>query len=117
MNTANLQLEGLYVAVAALVEAIRQKGLLDGDEIEQALLRAEEIAPVRSEPMADANVAAIRFPARLLRIANDAAMRGERLSFEEMARRVSASTHARPQPLTDAEYLRLASDTIRDTDA
>lgn len=116
MNTANLQLEGLYVAVASLMEAIRQKGLLDSEEIEQALLRAETIAPKRSEPMPEANLAAIRFPARLLRIANQAATRGEQLSFEEMTRRVRGPQPA-PRPLSEVEYLDLADDTNRDLDA
>src|SRR5690606_15937290 len=34
MNTANLQLEGLYAALAALMNAIRDKGVLSADEIE-----------------------------------------------------------------------------------
>ncbi|CDP54288.1 hypothetical protein [Paradevosia shaoguanensis] len=117
MNTANLQLEGLYVAMAALVEAIRQKGLLDAEEIEAALLRAEEIAPRRSEPMPEANIAAIKFPARLLRVANRAAANGEHLSFEDMTRRVRGVQGAPRQKLTESEYLELAQDQIRDTDA
>lgn len=116
MNTANLQLEGLYVAVAALVEALRQKGLLDSEEIEQALLRAESIAPMRSERMPEANIAAIKFPARLLRIANQAASRGEHLPFEDLARRVRGPQGAR-HSLTEAEFLDLADDTNRDADA
>ena len=116
MNTANLQLEGLYIAVATLVEAIRQKGLLDADEIEQALLRAENLAPQRSEPLPEANMAAIRFPARLLLLANQAAVRGEQFSFEDLARRVHGQQAGR-RPLTDAEYLDLADDTNRDVDA
>ena len=116
MNTANLQLEGLYVALAALVEAIRQKGLLDSEEIEAALLKAEEIAPRRSEPMPEANIAAIRFPARLLRVANRAAAQGERLSFEELTRRIRSATAA-PESLSEAEYRALAAGQIRDTDA
>ena len=34
MNTANLQLEGPYVAVASMINAIRDKGLLTEQEIE-----------------------------------------------------------------------------------
>lgn len=117
MNTANLQLEGLYVALAALVEAIREKGLLDGEEIEQALLRAETLAPMRSEPMPEPNIAAIKFPARLLRIANQAATRGEHLSFEDMTRRIRDPDHGARHSMTDAEYLELADITNRDTDA
>lgn len=116
MNTANLQLEGLYVAVAALVEAIRQKGLLDSGEIERALLHAENLVPNRTEPMPEANVAAIKFPARLLRVANQAATGGEQLSFEELTRRVSRLQGGKAV-LTESEVLELAEDQIRDTDA
>ena len=115
MNTANLQLEGLYVAIAAIVETLRQKGVLDGEEIERALLRAEALAPVRSEPMPEANIAAIKFPARLLRIANQAASRGENLSFEAMCRRVHGP-QGRPD-LSSDEYLELADSQDRDADA
>ena len=44
MNTANLQLEGLYVAVASILSALREKGLLTEQEIERALAGAEDIA-------------------------------------------------------------------------
>src|SRR5690606_786426 len=43
MNTANLQLEGLYAAMAALMNAIRDKGVLSADEIETVLKDAETL--------------------------------------------------------------------------
>ena len=89
MNTANLQLEGLYAAVAALTDALRAKGLLSGGEIEAALKRAEETA-TRELPahLSAANVDAICFPLRYLRIANQAAEAGRELPFFEIARLV-----------------------------
>ena len=42
MNPANLQLEGLYAAVAALMHALRDKGVLSTLEIETALAAAEQ---------------------------------------------------------------------------
>ena len=42
MNPANLQLEGLYAAVAALMHALRDKGALSALEIDIALGAAEQ---------------------------------------------------------------------------
>ena len=41
MNIANLQIEGLMMAVAAVNDAIVQKGLLSVDEIDVALRKVE----------------------------------------------------------------------------
>ena len=37
MNTANLQMEGTLLALAALCEALKRKGMLNGEEIAEAL--------------------------------------------------------------------------------
>lgn len=42
MNTANLQLEGLYLVVAALIEALVSKGVLSREDVDEALKRAEQ---------------------------------------------------------------------------
>jgi hypothetical protein len=87
MNTANLQLEGLYAAVAALMHALRDKGTLTPQEIESALGAAEEKIksdPARRTKLSDANRDAISFPLRFLRIANQTASEGNRLSFSEL---------------------------------
>jgi len=72
MNTANLQLEGLYMALVALMGALKDKGLVSEAEIERALAEAE--ASVAADPVArdrpPANLHAVRFPIRLLRRAN-----------------------------------------------
>jgi uncharacterized membrane protein YgaE (UPF0421/DUF939 family) len=67
MNTANLQLEGLLLAVAALFAELKRKGALDTNEIEAALDRAAQGASERTTNLSDANAEAIRFPIRLLR--------------------------------------------------
>jgi hypothetical protein len=87
MNPANLQLEGLYAAVAALMHALRDKGALSALEIETALGAAEQkIAtdPARQTKLSDANREAICFPLRFLRLANQTASEGRQLSFSEL---------------------------------
>jgi hypothetical protein len=73
MNTANLQLEGLYSALAALTNALKEKGVLTAEEID-ACLTAAEAATVSDRPqeLSHANVDAIRFPFRYLRATNKA---------------------------------------------
>jgi hypothetical protein len=91
MNTANLQLEGVYVAVAALMEALRSKGLLSEQEIEQALSAAESrIAadPGRPNELSGAHLDAIRFPLRFLKLANGHAAKGDQFSFMRLAAEV-----------------------------
>jgi hypothetical protein len=71
MNTANLQLEGLYAAMAAIIGTLQQKGVLSPQEIERCLLDAEE-ATARDRPheLSAAHIDAIRFPFRYLRAAS-----------------------------------------------
>lgn len=73
MNTANLQLEGLYAVVAALTAALREKGLLSADEIDTALGKAEvslDRDELRDAALSPANREALRFPVRYLRHIN-----------------------------------------------
>ena len=91
MNTANLQLEGLYTAVAAILDGLREKGLMSAEEIETRLRAAEENVlsdPLRPAQISPANVEAICFPIRLLRLANRASEEGRRPSFTELATEV-----------------------------
>ena len=94
MNTANLQLEGLYAAVASLMNALREKNVLSQAEIDRALVGAEEAIvtdPGRPTPLSAAHVDAVCFPARFLRLANQANARGEALSFAQIAAAVGRS--------------------------
>lgn len=91
MNTANLQLEGLYAILAALVAALREKGLLNGQEIDQLLARVEQSLasdPGRPAELRGANVDAICFPVRFLKLALQASADGDRPAFAELAGRV-----------------------------
>lgn len=67
MNTANLQMEGTLLALAALCEVLQRKGVMTGDEIAQALSCAEAGISSRAPGMSEANREAIRFPIRFLR--------------------------------------------------
>lgn len=94
MNTANLQLEGLYLVLAALNEALVEKGLLSRDEIARALRLAEETAigdDRAVEDLSPANRDATAFPARLLALANRRGDEGELASFSELARLVGST--------------------------
>ena len=87
MNTANLQIEGLLMALAQINQALVDKGLLERDEVDMALAKAEQIAlgdERVTENLSAANRDAIAFPVRLLRLANS---EGEQ-SFGALARRV-----------------------------
>jgi hypothetical protein len=73
MNTANLQLEGLLIAVAEINRLLVAKGVLSKDEIATALRRAEASlnAEDKSAELRSANRDAIAFPVRLLQLANN----------------------------------------------
>lgn len=86
MNTANLQLEGLLLAVSSVLETMRRKGLLSEDEIFDALTEAETSTRSHVEGMPDlsaANLEAIQFPIRFLRTATNLGRPGA--TFMELA--------------------------------
>ena len=92
MNTANLQLEGLTMAVAAINRMLAEKGLASHDEIRTALTAAEaEAVRTAGAELSGANQKGILFPIRLLTLANDAAERGETASFKSFARQIGLS--------------------------
>jgi hypothetical protein len=100
MNPANLQLEGLIMACAALNRLLVEKGVLTPHEIEASLKRAEAriISDDRfqSEDIRLANRDAMCFPIRVLLLANgdeDCAAAG----FGELARQVGLTK----QPFND----------------
>jgi hypothetical protein len=89
MNTANLQLQGVLAALSALLQAIEAKGVLTRAELEAALDRAETDAAESArhhEALTEANIDAVRFPARYLRQALNGHS-GEQ-SFAEVANAV-----------------------------
>ena len=91
MNVSNLQLQGLLMALASINSALVRKGVLDVDEIDLALHRAEANLTGEErlfEDMSPANRDAASFPIRLLQAAHPAQGEGEVPSFSELARMV-----------------------------
>lgn len=89
MNTANLQLEGLYLAVAAVNQALVRKGVLTTEEVDFALRTAEAIAEGdRVEGISPSNRDAVCFPIRLLQLANRNAEDNVVPTFSELAKTV-----------------------------
>lgn len=89
MNTANLQLEGLYLAIAAINKALVAKGILSHDEVNTALQTAEEaaISDERNEELSTSNRDSLAFGPRVLRIANNCPA-DALISFSDLARMV-----------------------------
>jgi len=86
MNTANLQMEGMIMALAAIAEIVVRKGLASHAEVEKALACVEDgLLLDRSAGLSEANRAAKAFPVRMLRLANSASQRGEQRSFAQFA--------------------------------
>lgn len=110
MNTANLQLEGLYIAVTALAEALREKGLLSAEELAASLDRAETVAweAQSQKGLSTSNIEAVVFPIRYLRVAVEASARGNQLPFHEVARIVGEAKL--PRPPGRASYVRRADE-------
>ncbi len=102
MNTANLQLEGLYLALAAIMSALKERNLLSEAELDAALAAAETAAgrgTGRASSLSSANADAVRFPIRFLRLANRSAL--DQLSFAEFASAIGRSK----APAGEAENL------------
>ena len=91
MNIANLQLEGLYLAIAAMHETMIAKGLVSRQDVDDAMRAAEQTAinDHRSiENLRPAERDALAFPSRLLSMANATVSDDGALSFSALARRV-----------------------------
>jgi hypothetical protein len=91
MNTANLQLEGLYAAVAALMTALRQSGVVSEGDLDAALAEAEDAVTAdrsRADDLSPAHLDAIAFPLRYLRLANRLGAEGSYPGFAELTARV-----------------------------
>ena len=90
MNTANLQLEGLYLAIAAVHEMLVAKGLVTRDDLTRAMQKAEQtaIGDYRTEELSPANRDAVAFASRLLMLANNMSADGDTPPFSELAKMV-----------------------------
>ena len=71
MNTANLQLEGLYLALAAVNRALIEAGVVSRDQLDLAFRKTEAMAAgsERMNNLSPAERDAICFPIRLLQAA------------------------------------------------
>ena len=100
MNIANLQLEGLYLALAAINNTLVEKGVLSREEMSLALRRAEQIAvgDDRMDELSSAEREAVAFAPRLLLLANDRAA-SDPASFSELARLVGQTKRPHPDQL------------------
>ena len=92
MNTANLQLEGLYLAVAAINRALVNNGVLTADQLDNALGEAVMTAERDGHDVSAANRDAVTFPIRFLRHANRREDDGTMATFSELARLVGESS-------------------------
>jgi hypothetical protein len=93
VNTANLQLQGLIMAVACLADTLVQKGILSHGDLSAALGEAENrIENSDDRKLSDANRAATMFPIRVLLLANQESQSGRKLSFSEYAELVGKLT-------------------------
>ncbi|MGR9320396.1 hypothetical protein ACU8LZ_28785 (plasmid) [Rhizobium leguminosarum] len=93
MNTANLQLKGLIMAMASICDAIVEKELLTSGELSAALAKAKKaVEDDDDHELSDANRAAILFPIRVLQLAEEAGRRGERMTFSDYAKLVGKMT-------------------------
>lgn len=91
MNIANLQLQGLLLAVASINSALVRKGILDVNEIDLALRKAEASLTGEErlvEDMSPANRDAVCFPIRFLKMANNHQNEADLPGFSELARMV-----------------------------
>jgi hypothetical protein len=90
VNPANIQLEGVYLALTAITELLVEKGIVTREELDRALHKAEARATSdeRARDLSLSNRDSMVFAIRFLREANGVAADGEELSFSELTRRV-----------------------------
>jgi hypothetical protein len=94
MNTANLQLEGLYLAFAAINAVLVRRGILTAEDIRDALDEASAVAGRDSHDVSSANRDAVTFPIRFLRRAMEQANTASLSTFSELARQVGEAPSA-----------------------
>ncbi len=100
MNTANLQLEGVLMAMAALCRLMQEKGVAAEQEIENALRLAEEelsADKLRPDQLSQPNVDATLFPLRFLREANRCNASGDNYAYSQIATAVGRARPPRTQ--------------------
>jgi hypothetical protein len=101
MNTANLQLEGVYLVLSELIEALIAKGVFQKPELIAILSEVERrIGADSSRPaeIRDANVEAALFPARFLKSALRAGSEGGKPSFADVVSRIKETRRPQEEP-------------------
>ena len=91
MHVANLQLEGLLMAIASVNNVLVRKGMLSVQEIDEALAKVETglMADEHvTEDMSASNRDAVCFPIRFLKLANLGQSEDSIQSCAELAREV-----------------------------
>lgn len=91
MNVANLQIEGLLMAIAAINNTLVRKGLLSVDDVDLALRKVEASLTGDErlyEDMSPSNRDAVCFPIRLLMAANAAQGEADIPPFSDLAKSV-----------------------------
>lgn len=104
MNTANLQLEGLLLAVRALHRKLVERNILTRHEIDDVL---RDAAIATGDGQSDGapttiNQDVIQFPIRMLRLGNATTDVDRLPSFQELARAVGETTPAHRRAAEDA---------------
>ena len=102
MNVSNLQLQGLYLAMASLIQTLAARNVLTHADIDGAMAKAEQIALGEERSAEGLSLAArdaMAFPARFLRLANSRDEAGEALSFAELTRLVGQTKGHYPDEL------------------
>ena len=92
MNVANLQLEGLMMALASVNNLLVRKGLISIEEIDDALHRAESAFASEQRLLDDMSPSqrdAVCFPLRLLRMANKGEAEDGIPNFPDLAKMVA----------------------------
>lgn len=86
MNTANPQLEGLYLAISALLRRMIERGLIEPHDLHEAMAEARKVAKddMQTSSLSDANRKAVLFPIDLLDKAD-----GDVETFRMLARRIA----------------------------
>ncbi|CAN7750276.1 hypothetical protein C6558_27425 [Ensifer sp. NM-2] len=87
MNLANLQIEGLLMAIASINHVLVRRGLLSAEDIEIALRKAEAIETGGEawQGLSPVHRDAISFPILLLQLANRCQPEADLPCFSELA--------------------------------
>ncbi|WP_105383341.1 hypothetical protein [Neorhizobium alkalisoli] len=94
MNTANPQLEGLYLALAAVNRLLVDKGIVSNAELQDVLQATERAVLADDKPLnvSSSHQKAVAFPIRLLLLANEAHEEGKAFCFDDLAREIGRRT-------------------------